>query len=171
MLPPIRLIPEHAAQYRTLMLQAYAQHPQAFSSSVAERAALPVSWWVRRLEPADDAPEVVLGVFDAQALVAVVGVGFEARDKLRHKATLFGMYVAPQARQRGLGSALVQAALDCARARPGIQLVQLTVTEGNQAAQALYERFGFVSFGLEPMAVAVADGFVSKHHMWRPLAE
>ncbi|MBK1682005.1 N-acetyltransferase [Rhodoferax fermentans] len=153
------------------MLQAYAQHPQAFSSSVAERAALPVSWWVRRLEPADDAPEVVLGVFDAQALVAVVGVGFEARDKLRHKATLFGMYVAPQARQRGLGSALVQAALDCARARPGIQLVQLTVTEGNQAAQALYERFGFVSFGLEPMAVAVADGFVSKHHMWRPLAE
>lgn len=170
MLPPIRLTPDHAPVYRALMLQAYTQHPQVFSSSAAERAALPLSWWASRLDAAADAREVVLGTFDGQQLVGVVGVGFESREKLRHKATLFGMYVAPQARQQGQGAALVQAALACARARSGIRLVQLTVTQGNQAAQALYERFGFAVFGLEPQAVAVADGFVSKTHMWCPLA-
>lgn len=169
MLPPIRLAPSHAPVYRALMLQAYAQHPQAFSSSVAERAALPLSWWTSRLDAAVNAQEVVFGTFSEQQLVGVVGMAFESREKLRHKAALFGMYVAAQARQQGQGAALVQAALACARARPGIRLVQLTVTQGNHAAQALYERFGFVVFGQEPQAVAVEDGFVSKTHMWCPL--
>jgi len=166
---PIRLTPGHALVYRALMLQAYAQHPEAFTSSVAERAALPLSWWAKRLDDAADAAELVLGTFDGEQLVGAVGLGFESREKSRHKATLFGMYVAPQARQHGQGAALVQAALACARSRPGIRLVQLTVTQGNQAAQALYERFGFVVFGLEPQAVAVGEVFVSKTHMWCPL--
>lgn len=61
---------------------------------------------------------------------------------------------------------LVPAALAHARARNGVKLVQLTVTHGNSAAQALYERCGFVEFGLEPYAVAVGPEFVSKVHMW-----
>jgi RimJ/RimL family protein N-acetyltransferase len=45
-------------------------------------------------------------------------------------------------------------------------LVQLTVTQGNQGAQGLYERQGFTPFGVEPCAVAVGERFVSKVHMW-----
>jgi len=30
----------------------------------------------------------------------------------------------------------------------------------------LYERSGFVEFGVEPYAVAVGESFVSKVHMW-----
>jgi ribosomal protein S18 acetylase RimI-like enzyme len=55
----------------------------------------------------------------------------------------------------------------CARSRIGVMLVQLTVTEGNLAALALYQRKGFMQSGLEPYAVAVGTGFVAKVHMWR----
>ena len=48
--------------------------------------------------------------------------------------------------------------------------VQLTVTEGNASAQGLYAACGFRVFGVEPYAVAVGQGFVSKVHMWCPLA-
>jgi RimJ/RimL family protein N-acetyltransferase len=41
------------------------------------------------------------------------------------------------------------------------------VSQGNQAAQALYQRCGFVAFGLEPFAVRVHNGYVAKVHMWR----
>lgn len=34
-----------ALAYRALMLEAYGAYPQAFTSSVAERAAMPLSWW------------------------------------------------------------------------------------------------------------------------------
>jgi ribosomal protein S18 acetylase RimI-like enzyme len=69
-------------------------------------------------------------------------------------------------RQHGVGHGLVLEALAEATRRRGIKLVQLTVTHGNIAAQALYERCGFVQFGLEPFAIAVGNGFMSKVHMW-----
>jgi ribosomal protein S18 acetylase RimI-like enzyme len=75
-----------------------------------------------------------------------------------------------QFRQRGLGRQLVVAALGVARARDDIKVVQLTVTQGNSAAQTLYEHCGFSVFGVEPFAVAVGEGFVSKVHMWCDLS-
>jgi ribosomal protein S18 acetylase RimI-like enzyme len=79
------------------------------------------------------------------------------------------MYVAPSSRHAGFGRQLVQAALAQAAARDGVKLVQLTVTQGNAAAQALYERCGFASFGVEPFAVAVGGVYLGKIHMWRSL--
>lgn len=152
--------------YRPLMLEAYELHPDAFTSSVAERSALPISWWESRVSAAPDASELVLGAFEAERLVGVAGLSFETREKARHKATLFGMYVPSTQRHKGFGRSLVLAALAHARQRRGIRLVQLTVTDGNEAARSLYERCGFVQFGLEPLAVAVDDRFVAKVHMW-----
>ena len=79
------------------------------------------------------------------------------------------MVVSVAHRGRKLGQRLVQAVLDHAAQQPGLLLVQLTVTQGNTAAQSLYERMGFQPFGVEPMAVAVAGGYVNKVHMWCPL--
>ena len=164
--PCLRLIPGDAVLYRALMLQASAQHPDAFTSSVAEREALPLSWWQARLGTAPDAKDVVFGAFQSGVLVGAVGLAFDTREKVRHKATLFGMVVSAAQRRLGLGQQLVAAALDCARSRPGVQLVQLTVTQGNAQAHALYARNGFAEFGVEPYAVAVGQEFVSKVHMW-----
>ncbi len=161
-----RLVPSHAVEYRTLMLEAYERHPDAFTSSVAERAALPPSWWETRLKDDANAAELVLGGFLDGQLAGVAGLSFESREKARHKANLFGMYIAPAYRKHGLGRLLVEAALAQARANPAIRLVQLTVTQGNHAAQTLYERHGFVPFGVEPLAVAVGGQFASKVHMW-----
>lgn len=167
--PCVRLTPADATAYRALMLQAYALHPDAFTSSVAEREALPLSWWEARLAGGADAKEVVYGAFHEGSLAGVVGLTFDNREKARHKAHLFGMYVPQQYRRLGLGRQLVDMALAVARARAGVQVVQLTVTEGNASAQGLYAACGFQVFGVEPYAVAVGQGFVSKVHMWCPL--
>ena len=161
-----RLEPMHAPTYRALMLEAYELHPEVFTSSVGERAALPISWWEGRLSQDTEAVELVVGSFRNHELVGVAGLSFESREKVRHKATLFGMYVPSRARGHGVGAKLVLAALAEARLRPGIRLVQLTVTHGNRSAEALYKKYGFVQFGLEPLAVAIGNEFVSKVHMW-----
>ncbi|BCO26666.1 hypothetical protein MIZ03_1549 [Rhodoferax lithotrophicus] len=168
-MPPTRLTPQHAAEYRALMLEAYARHPDAFTSSAAERAQLPVAWWEDRLATGEMPKEIVFGCFTNGVLSGVAGLAFEKREKAKHKATLFGMYVPTQQRHRGLGSTLLATTLAYAKTRPGVLLVQLTVTEGNTAAQSLYERHGFMPFGLEPFAVAVDSGYVSKLHLWCPL--
>jgi len=161
-----RLVAADAAPYRALMLDAYANHPEAFTSSAAERSTLPLAWWEARLDPAPDPPMVVLGAFEQDLLVGTVGLDFESRIKARHKALLIGMMVAPASRGRGIGHGLVLAALAQARLRPGVVLVQLTVTETNRQARTLYERCGFVEFGVEPKAIVVDSVFVAKSHMW-----
>ncbi len=165
----LKLSTEHVDAYRALMLQAYAQHPEAFTSSADERAALPMEWWRARLAGGDTARELVFGAFHQGQLAGVAGLSFESRERVRHKASLFGMYVPQQYRQLGLGRQLVQAVLDHARTRTGVRQVQLTVTQGNASAERLYAACGFQVFGVEPDAVALGETFVSKVHMWCPL--
>ncbi|RZI45042.1 GNAT family N-acetyltransferase [Herbaspirillum sp. HC18] len=166
---PTRLNPHDAKHYRALMLEAYERHPDAFTSSVAERAALPLSWWEARLKDEPAPPEAVFGIRMDGGLAGVVGISFETREKVRHKATLFGMYVPERFRKHGHGKRLIGEALLYAKSRPGVRVVQLTVTSGNFAAQALYENSGFVQFGLEPFAAAVGVRYVEKKHMWHDL--
>lgn len=164
------LLTDDADAYRALMLDAYARHPEAFTSSAEERAALPLAWWQRRLDPSPQATQRVLGAFDGGRLVGAAGLEFETRGKASHKAGLFGMYVAPDARQAGFGRQLVDGVLELAASRDGVRLVQLTVTEGNASAQGLYARCGFEVFGIEPFAVALDGRYLAKVHMWCALA-
>jgi RimJ/RimL family protein N-acetyltransferase len=164
-----RLSPTHTSAYRALMLEAYTVHPDAFTSSANERVALPLTWWEERLSAAADARELVFGAWQGIELAGAVGLAFDAREKARHKALVFGMYVPQRFRRRGLARQLVEAAVAHAIARPHIRVLQLTVTEGNLAAQDLYGQCGFTVFGVEPVAVAVNGGYVSKVHMWRDL--
>lgn len=60
----------------------------------------------------------------------------------RHVAE-FGMAVAEEHQGQGVGSALLRAALDMADNWLNIRRMELTVYSSNEAAIALYERFGF----------------------------
>lgn len=120
---------------------------------------MPLSWWEKRL---DSPLDRLLGAFDAEALAGIVGLAFEPREKARHKVTLFGMYVNRAYQQQGMGRQLVEAALAEARQHPRLKLIQLTVTAGNDAAFALYQRCGFIQYGLEPLAVRVGSSISTK---------
>jgi ribosomal protein S18 acetylase RimI-like enzyme len=66
------------------------------------------------------------------------------------------MYVRPASRGRGIAMALLQGAIEHARNTPGVEVLQLTVTADNAAARALYDRAGFVPYGLERRALRLA---------------
>ncbi|MGY2376976.1 N-acetyltransferase family protein [Pseudomonas sp. SDO524_S393] len=157
---------DDAVAYRALMLEAYGAYPQAFTSSVAERAAMPLTWWEKRLNNPLDR---LLGAVEGDELVGIVGLAFEPREKARHKVTLFGLYVNAAHQHRGLGRRLVEAALEEACKQPRLKVIQLTVTAGNDAAFALYQRCGFIQYGLEPLAVRVGVDYFDKIYMWREL--
>jgi GNAT superfamily N-acetyltransferase len=165
-----RLVPDDAPAYRALMLDAYRDHPDAFTSSAEERAAQPTDWWAWRLAPGDTVVQRVFGAFEDGVLVGAAGWSRGDRAKVSHRAELFGMAVVAAARGRGAGRTLVDAVIADARAA-GALTMALTVTDGNGTAERLYARCGFVRIGLEPMAVRVGGAFVAKASMWRRLDE
>ena len=82
-------------------------------------------------------------------LVAVAGaevVGSVHVDASRHGFGELGMAVAREWRQRGVGSALLAAAIDWAREQ-GLHKLSLSVFAHNEAAIGLYRKVGFVEEG------------------------
>lgn len=152
------------------MLEAYEQAADAFTTTAAERAAEPETFWIRRIADPSGLG-VSFGAFDGEALVGTVALERSAKPKTRHKALVIGMYVRPRARGAGTGRALVSAAVDHARADAELRSLTLTVTEGNAAAIGLYRSVGFREFGTEPLAILTPSGYKGKVHMWLPLRE
>jgi ribosomal protein S18 acetylase RimI-like enzyme len=148
-----------------LRLRGLDEHPDAFTSSAEAEAAKPLSFTEDRLAPAS--PDVVYGAFVDGTLAGVVGIAREARAKNRHKAVVFGMYVAPDFGRRGVGRALIRHLIATAKKEIGLEQLVLTVTHSNDAARLLYESEGFRSFGVEPRAIRVGDRYYDKNHMVR----
>jgi ribosomal protein S18 acetylase RimI-like enzyme len=157
-------------RYRTLMLEAYELAADAFTSTANERACESENYWIKRI--ADPAGiSLAFGAFEGQDLIGTVALEYSAKPKTRHKALVIGMYVKPQARGRGAGGALLQAAVQHAKSHDGILLLTLTATEGNEPAINLYRTAGFEVFGTEPLAILTPSGYKAKVHMWLPLAD
>ena len=160
--------PDDAAAFQALRLRGLADEPTAFASSHEEEVGLPLEEIARRLQPRDDRAifgAYVAGAFETGALCGVIGVQRENMHKLRHKAYVWGMYVAPEARGTGRGRRLMQAALDHAWTVLQVRQVNLGVHTGNSAAMQLYQRCGFVVFGSERGALQVGGQLQDEHHM------
>jgi RimJ/RimL family protein N-acetyltransferase len=80
------------------------------------------------------------------ALVGRLSVGRDPHPASAHVADV-GLMVAIDARRQGVGTALLQAAVDWAR-EAGVRKLELHVFPWNEAAIALYDRFGFEREGL-----------------------
>jgi RimJ/RimL family protein N-acetyltransferase len=156
--------------YRDLRLRALREEPEAFTSSFEEEAASAERWAVERLSMSPD-HNVIVGAFDADGrLVGVAGIERRTRTKERHKALLYGMYVAPEVAGRGVGRRLVAAVIAVARQWPGLRQIALTVTRGNERARRLYAAAGFTTFGIEVDAIRVGAAYFDKEHMVLRLA-
>lgn len=147
-----RLTAADAAVFHALRCRGLREDPTAFASSYEEETAQPIAEVAARMGTA-----AVFGAFEGGALVGVVGLKRESHRKLAHKVVLWGMYVAPEARRRGVGRRLVVSALAEAFGWPGVRQVYLGVNAANAAATALYVKLGFTAFGLE-RACMIVDG-------------
>lgn len=164
------LTPLDALSYRELMLEAYALAADAFTTTAEERAREPESWWVKRIGHPQGL-QISFGAEIEGELVGTVALEYAAKPKTKHSALLIGMYVRQHARGKGIGRLLLDAALSHASERAGVQVVTLTVTEGNQHAVRLYEGAGFVAWGTQPLAIATPSGLKGKVHMSRALPD
>ena len=158
-----RLTPDDAQIYRQVRLRALREEPTAFSSSYDEERDLPEAVTADRLRALPD--RGTFGAFDEDRLVGIVTLAREDRAKLRHRGMIFGMYVAPEMRGKGVARQLLSEALALARSVPGLLLVSLGVNAENAAAIALYESLGFESWGLDPDAMMVGEWLYDERYM------
>src|SRR5262245_56215799 len=108
---------DDAGDFQALRLNALRDCPTEFSSSYEEECDIPLSRVAGRLAHGPDG--AIFGAFDEDRLVATVGLYRERGRKLAHKAVIWGVYVAPTFRRRGVGRSLLEFALAYAASMPG----------------------------------------------------
>lgn len=141
-----------AEDYRAIRLAALKQAPEAFGSTYEVEAARSVADFADRL-----ATSVVFGAYADGEIVGVVGFKREAGQRDAHKGFVWGMYVRPSLRRHGAGTALIEALLQYAG--QVVEQLTLTVVQGNDAAVAMYRKFGFEIYGVEPRALKSDAGY------------
>ncbi len=147
----VTLDPENWQLFRQIRLEALRTDPQAFSSRLAETEQRPDSHWQTRLAQAQEGKNSwLLFAREGDRIVGIIGAFREQGETpatgsptLAGVVEIYSVFVRPEARGKGVGTALMAAVLDAAGRAEGARRARLTVNAAQSAAVALYRRFGF----------------------------
>ena len=145
-----------------LRKRALIEEPLAFAASPEDDFAASADALRDSMRRAPD--WVLFGAFDP-GLVGTVGLLRARHVKASHKVHIWGMYVAPPHRGRGIGAELLRAAIDHARSIEDVDALHLGVSSAADAARRLYERAGFRVWGVEEDALRAGGQSVREYHM------
>lgn len=140
-----------AKKYQVLRLEALQTNPESFGSTYEKEAQFTVDMVKERIRPAQE--KFVLGVFEEDSLIGMARFVRETDMKTKHRANIYGMYVASVMRGRGVGKALLLEVIHRAKKEEGLEQIHLQVVSTNLSAKKLYQSLGFKTYGVEPNAL------------------
>lgn len=155
--------PDDAPLWRALRMDGIIENPSVFIVTAEEAAAVPIEEDIQRLSRGDR----VLA-FAGDTAVGLAGFNRNDVSRASHRAEIGPLYVAPQARGKGVSDLIMTTIMDAAQA-VGIWQLELFVNVENTPAIALYARHGFAEVGKIPNAILGADGMEDDLMMIRSL--
>lgn len=160
----IRVLTEEDVEaFFALRLEGLRHDPLAFGRSAQEWLARPLDSVRAQLKPRESS--FTLGAFIQDELAGIMGLVRNEGEKERHKAWVYGVYVTPKARGKGIAKALLLELLSRARKLEGLEQISLAVGAGQLAARQLYRSQGFEVWGYEKHALKVGQQYVDEEHM------
>jgi RimJ/RimL family protein N-acetyltransferase len=162
-----RLTPSDVVEYRRIRLRGLRESPTAFGSSYEEEVKRPIKMFVARLEQADG--KWTFGALENNRIVGVITLIREDGKKERHKASIFGMYVEPKMRRKGIARELLARAIETAQRVRGLKQLRLSVVETSRPALRLYKSEDFKVYGREEDALFVSGALYTELFLVRKL--
>ena len=167
-----KLTETDAEAFWNIRLRALRDNPESFGASYEEFLERDIAGIAQGLRKRDTAPDdATFGAFEGTTLVGIAGFRREVEVKRRHKGIIWGMYVPLEMRGKGIGKALLQAAIAYAKTLPDLEKINLSVVLTSKEARQLFIAQGFEPYGLEKHALKLHDRYFDQELMTLPLIQ
>lgn len=147
-----KLNTDDVSQYKAIRLEALDDSPQAFGSTSELESVQDDAFFISRIENA-----YIVGAFIEEHLVATGGVFYHKDTKREHKASIWGVYVTPPHRNKGIAKRVISKVLEYLPET--IEQVMLCVESTNSFAIRTYKNLGFEEYGYEKHALKVREHY------------
>jgi len=127
--------------FSEIRLRALQTDPSVFGSNHERESKFPESEWRSQLNNPDAA---VFAVFDGERPVGMTGVAVDRDDPSRKTALLWGSWLEPSARGKGISKLMYEARIGWARQQAGVERIIVSHRESNVASKFANQNFGFV---------------------------
>ncbi len=164
-----KLAKDDAKCFWELRFKALIEDGDAFGATYDEEVSKPLDNLILRfnneyIEPKED--NFILGAFNEEnKIIGVIALRRERRIKLRHKATIWGMYVSKKYRKNGLGKLLLSECLNIAKSIEGLEQINLCVVSRNIKAKNLYKSMNFETYAIEKNAIKFDNKYYDEDYM------
>ena len=146
------LDPSELELLRAIRLRAIKEEPTAFLDDYEEWKDNPLKMYGRFFNNGH-----VACAFMGDQAVGMSGLYRQPGCKLRHKGMIGAVYVAPEARRRGVAKKLIKLLEDKAISLD-IEQLSLSTNIKNPMTVSLYESLGFIACGVEMHLLKMPDG-------------
>ncbi len=139
--------PDEWPLYKHIRLLALQTDPQVFGSNYAKESVDPDSRWQAGV--ADPAKVGIFGVFDGAALIGMTGTALLRDDPAGETAKLWGSWITPDARGRGISVPMYRARISWAQAHPTVRRIIVSHRQSNAASMYANQKHGFQKTHIE----------------------
>jgi RimJ/RimL family protein N-acetyltransferase len=141
------LTAQHVAHYRKIRMECLKNYTKNFGT-LYEDEVNAASLKFDSILANGHNTDFLYGAFDNETLIGICGYIQERRTKTKHIGEISQMYISPAYSGKGIATELLKLVTNKAFANSETEQIILAVTKSNMAAIKLYQKSGFVQYGV-----------------------
>ena len=137
-----QLTEEDWQDFSRVRLQALQTDPNVFGSNYEAESQMTEADWRSRLQATDNA---IFLIYEDETAIGMTCVSVDRDDATRKTALLWGSWLAPHARGKGLSKLMYQTRINWAKRQPTVEKIIVSHRASNLSSKYANQKHGFVT--------------------------